>query len=192
MSELKGTQTEKNLLKSFAGESQARGRYTMFAKKANEEGYGQIAALFLETADNERIHAEIFFGYLPSGEAVEITASYPAGKVGTTLENLNAAASGENEEYTDLYPAFEKIATEEGFKEVAASYRLIAKVEAEHEKRYLKLAENLSKGEVFTKNGKVRWKCRECGYVHEGETAPAACPVCKRPQSHFEIKETNY
>ncbi len=192
MADVKGTQTEKNLLKSFAGESQARGRYTMFAKKAIEEGYEQIAALFLETADNERVHAEIFFGYLTSGEALEITAAYPAGKVGTTLENLKAAAMGENEEYTELYPEFAKVAEEEGFKAVASSYKLISTVEAEHEKRYLKLAENLTKGEAFTKNGKVRWKCRECGYVHEGEKAPAACPTCKKPQAYFEIKESNY
>lgn len=192
MADVKGTQTEKNLLKSFAGESQARGRYTMFAKKAVEEGYEQIAALFLETADNERVHAEIFFNYLTSGEALEITAAYPAGKVGTTLENLKAAAMGENEEYTELYPEFARVAEEEGFKAVAASYKLISSVEAEHEKRYLKLAENLTKGEVFTKNGKVRWKCRECGYVHEGDKAPAACPTCKKPQSYFEIKESNY
>lgn len=192
MAEIKGTQTEKNLLKSFAGESQARGRYTMFAKKAVEEGYEQIAAIFLETADNERVHAEIFFNYLTAGEALEITAAYPAGKVGTTLENLKGAAMGENEEYTELYPEFAKVAEEEGFKAVAASYRLISSVEAEHEKRYLKLAENLSKGEVFTKNGKVRWKCRECGYVHEGDNAPAVCPTCKKPQGYFEIKESNY
>lgn len=192
MAEMKGSQTEKNLLKSFAGESQARGRYTMFAKKAIEEGYEQIAALFLETADNERVHAEIFFNYLTSGEALEITAAYPAGIVGTTLDNLKAAACGENEEYTDLYPKFAEVADSEGFKAVAASYRLIASVEAEHEKRYLKLAENLSKGEVFTKNGKVRWKCRECGYVHEGDAAPGVCPTCKKPQSYFELKEENY
>ena len=192
MSEMKGTQTEKNLLKSFAGESQARNRYTMFAKKAVEEGYEQIAGLFLETADNERVHAEIFFNYLTSGEALEITAAYPAGKVGSTLDNLKAAAAGENEEHTDLYPSFAKVAEEEGFKAVAASYKLIAGVEVEHEKRYLKLVENLSRGEVFTKNGNVRWKCRECGYVHEGAKAPAACPTCKKPQSYFEIKESNY
>lgn len=192
MAELKGTATEKNLLKSFAGESQARGRYTMFAKKAKEEGFEQIAALFLETADNERVHANIFFNYLTSGEPLEITASYPAGKVGTTLENLQAAAAGENEEYTELYPTFAKIAEQEGFKAVAASYRLIAQVEKEHEERYLKLADRVSRGEVFTKNGKVRWKCRECGYVHEGVDAPAICPVCKKDQAYFELKEENY
>lgn len=189
---MKGSETEKNLLKSFAGESQARGRYTMFAKKAIEEGYEQIAALFLETADNERVHAEIFFNYLTSGEALEITAAYPAGIVGTTLDNLKAAAMGENEEYTELYPHFAEVAEKEGFKAVAASYKLIASVEKEHEKRYLKLVENLSRGEIFTKNGQVRWKCRECGYVHEGINAPSVCPTCKKPQAYFELKEENY
>lgn len=192
MSAIKGTQTEKNLLKSFAGESQARNRYQMFAKKAIEEGYEQIAGLFNETADNERVHAEIFFSFLTAGEALEITAAYPAGTVGTTYENLLAAAHGENEEHTVLYPMFAKIAEEEGFKDVATAYRMISKVEYEHEMRYLKLADNCANEEVFSKKEKTRWKCRECGYVHEGEKAPALCPTCKKPQGYFEVKETNY
>lgn len=191
MKSIKGTVTEQNLLKSFAGESQARGRYTMFAKQAKKEGYVQIERLFLETADNERVHAERFFSFLEGG-VVEITASYPAGIVETTLENLKAAAAGENEEYTELYPEFAKIAKEEGFKEIAVAYLMIAKVEEEHEKRYLKLAENIENGIVFKKDKKVRWKCSKCGYVHEGENAPEICPACLHPKGYYEIKETNY
>lgn len=189
---IKGTETEKNLLKAFAGESQARNRYTMFAKKAIEEGYEQIAALFTETADNEKIHAERFFSYLDRGEGLEITAMYPAGKIGTTLENLLAAAEGENEEHTDIYPSMADIAEKEGFKDVAATYRNIAKVEVEHEIRYRKLAENVRAKEVFKKSHPVRWKCRECGYVHEGTDAPKVCPTCLRPRAYFEVKEHNY
>lgn len=191
MASIKGTKTEQNLLKAFAGESQARNRYTLFAKKAREEGYEQIAELFLETAKNEHYHAERFFNFLEGG-AVEITAMYPAGKVASTLENLKAAAEGENEEYTELYPEFAKIAREEGFGAVAAAFDLISKVEEEHEARYLKLAKNVEDELVFKKGEKVRWKCALCGYVHEGEEALAKCPVCLNPKAFFEIKETNY
>ncbi len=191
MKSIKGTITEQNLLKSFAGESQARGRYTMFAKQAKKEGYVQIERLFLETADNERVHADRFFSFLEGG-VVEITASYPAGIVGTTLENLKAAAAGENEEYTELYPEFAKIAKEEGFNEIASAYLMIAKAEVEHEKRFLKLAENIENDVVFKKDEPVRWKCSKCGYVHEGEEAPAVCPACLHPKGSYEIKETNY
>jgi rubrerythrin len=192
MGSVKGTQTEKNLLKAFAGESQARMRYTFFAEKAKKEGYEQIAELFLETAYNEKVHAERFFSFLDRGENLEITAAYPAGLVGTTAENLKAAAMGENEEWTELYPAFAKTAEEEGFSDVAHAFRFIAKVEVEHEKRYLKLLENVENDQVFEKESTVRWKCRECGYVHESEKALKKCPVCKKSQAFFEIKETNY
>ena len=192
MGKISGTKTEKNLLKAFAGESQARNRYTYFASAAKKEGYEQIAAIFTETADNEKEHAKRFFSFLESGEAVEITAMYPAGKVGTTVENLKAAAAGENEEWTELYPEFAKIATEEGFNDVAACFTMIAKVEKEHEDRYKKLAANIETAEVFKKSEKVRWKCRNCGYVAEAETAPEKCPACLHPKSYFEIKETNY
>lgn len=191
MKSVKGTKTEKNLLASFAGESQARNRYTYFAGTAKKEGYEQISALFLETADNEKEHAKVFFKYLEGG-AVEIIASYPAGVIGTTAENLKAAAAGENEEHTKLYPGAADVADKEGFPEVALSFRKIASVEVEHEKRYLKLLENLQKGLVFKKEQKVRWKCRNCGYVHEGPEAPEQCPTCKHPKAYFEIKETNY
>ncbi|MEA3422720.1 MAG: rubrerythrin family protein [Bacillota bacterium] len=191
MKSIKGTVTEQNLLKSFAGESQARGRYTMFAKQAKKDGYVQIERLFLETADNERVHADRFFSFLEGGD-VEITASYPAGKVGTTLENLKAAAAGENEEYTELYPEFARIAKEEGFSEIAGAYLMIAKAEVEHEKRFLKLAENIENEVVFKKSETVRWKCSKCGYVHEGAEAPAVCPACLHPKGYYEIKETNY
>ena len=191
MKSIKGTITEQNLLKSFAGESQARGRYTMFAKQAKKEGYVQIERLFLETADNERVHADRFFSFLEGG-VVEITASYPAGIVGTTLENLKAAAAGENEEYTELYPEFARIAKEEGFSEIAGAYLMIAKAEVEHEKRFIKVAENIENDIVFKKAEPVRWKCSKCGYVHEGEEAPKVCPACLHPKGYYEIKETNY
>jgi len=157
-----------------------------------KEGYEQIAAIFTETADNEKEHAKRFFKFLESGDALEITAMYPAGKIGTTLENLKAAAAGENEEWTELYPEFAKVAEEEGFKDVAICFTMIAKVEKEHEERYKKLAENIEKSEVFKKSTKERWKCRNCGYVHEGEAAPEKCPACLHPKDYFEIKETNY
>ena len=191
MRSLKGTKTEQNLLKSFAGESQARMRYDYFAKQAKKEGLEQIAAIFDETALNEKEHAKRFFKFL-EGNPVEITATYPAGKIGTTLENLKASAEGENEEWTELYPEFAKIAEKEGFKEVATAFKMIAKVEAEHEKRYRTLYNNLEEGHVFERKGKIYWKCRNCGYVHEGEKAPKLCPACLHPQSYFEIKETNY
>lgn len=191
MKSLKGTKTEQNLLKSFAGESQARMRYDYFAKQAKKEGLEQISALFAETALNEKEHAKRFFKFLEGG-VVEITAAYPAGVIGTTLENLKAAAEGENEEWTDLYPAFAKTADKEGFPEVAVAYRMIAKVEKAHEERYLKLYKNLDSGKVFEKNGVVVWKCINCGYLHEGKKAPDLCPACLHPQAYFEIKESNY
>jgi len=189
--ELKGTKTEQNLLKSFAGESQARMRYDYFSKVARKEGYVQIANIFEETALNEKEHAKRFFKFL-EGRMVEITATYPAGKIGTTPENLKAAAAGENEEWSELYPEFARIAKEEGFDEIAKTWTMIAKVEVEHEKRYLKLLKNLEEGTVFKKDGKVFWKCNNCGYVHEGRTAPEECPACIHPQAHFQLKEENY
>lgn len=191
MESLEGTKTEQNLLKSFAGESQARMRYDYFAKQAKKEGLEQIASLFEETALNEKEHAKRFFKFL-EGRMVEITATYPAGKIGTTLENLKASAEGENEEWTELYPEFARIAEEEGFKEVATAFKMIARVEKAHEERYNKLYKNLQEGKVFEKDGKVVWKCRNCGYIHEGIKAPNKCPACLHPQSYFEIKETTY
>ena len=192
MSRIKGTETEKNLLKSFAGESQARNRYTMFAKIAQKEGYEQIAALFLETADQELQHAKVFFRYLDNGDAVEITAMYPAGKEGTTAENLRAAAMGEHEEWADLYPEFAKVAEQEGFKDVATSFKMIAKVELEHEKRYLKLLENIEQNKVFEKEEETEWMCRKCGYIHKGKKALKTCPACKHPEAYFEVHALNY
>ncbi len=191
MPELRGSETEKNLLKAFAGESQARNRYTFFAATARKEGYRQIEALFLETADNEREHAKRFFKFL-EGRDVEITATYPAGKIGNTVENLRAAAKGENEEWTELYPKFAEVAKNEGFKDIAAAFSLIARVEKEHEARYSKLADNIENGTVFKKEAPTRWKCRNCGYVHEGAQAPGTCPACLHPQEYFEVKEENY
>ncbi|MDR1936898.1 MAG: rubrerythrin family protein [Tannerellaceae bacterium] len=188
---IKGTRTEQNLLKSFAGESQARSRYVFFASKAKKEGYEQIAGVFAETAEQEKEHAERFFKFLEGG-MVEITASFPAGVIGTTLENLAAAAAGENEEWTELYPAFADIAEEEGFKQIAVAWRMIAKVEAEHERRYRKLLDNLEKEQVFRKDEEIEWQCRNCGYVHKGKTAPGKCPACEHPQAYFEPKKTNY
>ncbi len=188
---LAGSRTEKNLLKAFAGESQARNRYEFAAKQAKKEGLEHIAAIFQETADNEKEHAKRFFKFL-EGRDVEITATYPAGKTGTTAENLKHAAMGENEEWTKLYPEFANIAQEEGFPQIAAVFKLIAKVEAEHEARYHKLLKNVEEGKVFKKESKKRWKCRNCGHVHEGEGAPAMCPTCEHPQAYFEIKEENY
>lgn len=191
MTTLKGTKTEENLLKSFAGESQARMRYDFFAKVAKKEGLEQMSGIFAETALNEKQHAKRFFKFLEGG-SVEITATYPAGKISTTLENLKAAAEGEHEEWTKLYPDAAKVADEEGFPEVANAFRMIAKVEEAHESRYRKLYENLESGIVFKRNGKIVWKCRNCGYLHEGEIAPEKCPACLHPQSYFQIKETNY
>lgn len=191
MSTIKGTQTEKNLLKAFAGESQARNRYTYFASVAKKEGYEQISAIFQETADNEKEHAKRFFKFLEGG-GVEISAMYPAGTIATTLENLKAAAAGENEEHSILYPGFAKIAEEEGFLEVAAAFRMISLVEVEHEIRYNKLAANITNGQVFKKTSKTKWKCRNCGYVHDGEESPMKCPACLHDQKYFEVKENNY
>lgn len=191
MSSLKGTQTEQNLLKAFAGESQARNRYTYYATVAREEGLEQMAGLFEETADNEREHAKRFFKFLEGG-MVNITASYPAGVIGTTLDNLKAAADGEHEEWTDLYPAFAEVAKKEGFNDVAMAFTQIAKVEKAHEERYRTLWKNLNDGKVFVKDDVVIWKCRNCGYIHEGKSAPNKCPACQYPQSYFEIKEETY
>ena len=191
MKSLKGSKTEQNLLKAFAGESQARMRYDYFSKQAKKEGLEQIAAIFEETSLNEKEHAKRFFKFLEGG-MVEITASYPAGIIGTTMENLKAAADGENEEWTELYPEFARIAEEEGYKEVAAAFKLIAKVEKAHEERYRTLYENLESGKVFRRGNKVVWKCRNCGYLHEAESAPLTCPACLHPQSYFEIQERNY
>ncbi len=191
MSSIKGTKTEQNLLKAFAGESQARMRYNYFAKQAKKDGLEQIAAIFEETAINEMAHAKRFFKFLEGG-MVEITASYTAGIIGTTMENLQAAADGENEEWTELYPEFAKIAEEEGFKEIATAFKMIAKVEKAHEARYRQLYTNLEEGKVFERDGVYVWKCRNCGYLHEGKKALKACPACLHPQSYFEIKETNH
>ena len=191
MNILKGSRTEQNLLKAFAGESQARMRYDYFAKQAKKEGLEQIAAIFEETSMNERSHAKQFFKFLEGG-MVEITASYPAGMVGSTLENLKAAADGENEEWTDLYPEFAHIADEEGFKSVAAIFKMILKVEQAHEERYRTLLNNLVSGMVFKRGDKVIWKCRVCGYLHEALSAPQVCAICGHPQSYFEIQEKNY
>jgi rubrerythrin len=191
MESIKGTKTEQNLLKAFAGESQARMRYDYFAKQAKKEGLEQIAAIFDETALNEKEHAKRFFKFLEGGD-LEITATYPAGIIGTTLENLKASAMGENEEWTELYPEFAKIAEEEGFKAVAVAFKKIAEVEKAHEDRFMTLYNNLEEGKVFEKDGVVVWKCRNCGYLHEGAKSPKTCPACLHPQSYFEIKETNY
>lgn len=191
MKSIKGTKTEKNLLASFAGESQARNRYTYFASVAKKEGYEQISAIFLETADNEKEHAKRFFKLLEGGD-VEITASYPSGVIGTTLENLKAAAEGENLEWTKLYLDAEKTAREEGFKEVAAQFKEIAEVEEEHEKRYRKLYKNIKEGIVFKREKVVKWKCRNCGYVHEGKEAPEKCPACAHPKSYYELLAENW
>ena len=188
---LKGTKTEQNLLKAFAGESQARNRYEFFSKVAAEQGYKQISNIFQKTADQEKQHAKRFFKFLEGGDT-EITATYPAGKIGTTAENLKAAAMGENEEWTLLYPKFAEIAQQEGFPQVAAAFKMITKVEAEHEKRYLKLLKNIEDGTVFKKGEKVKWVCSNCGYVHEGEKALETCPACLHPQAFFELYEENY
>jgi len=178
-------------MKAFAGESQATNRYEFFAKVAKKEGYEQIAEIFMKTAAQEKSHAKQFFRFLEGGE-VEITASYPAGVIGTTVENLKAAAMGENEEWTLLYPEFAAIAKEEGFAKIASVFKIIAKVEAEHEKRYKKLLSNIEDGTVFRKDGKVRWECRHCGYIHEGEKPPLNCPACDHPQAYFEVAADNY
>ena len=191
MKPLKGTQTEKNLLAAFAGESQARNRYTFYASKAKKEGYEQIAAIFQETADNEKEHAEVFFKHLQGG-MVQITAKYPGGIIGTTAENLKEAADGEKMEWGTLYPDFAKTAEQEGFPEVARSFKYIANVESHHEQRYRQLLENIKTKQVFKKPQPTKWKCRNCGYIHEGPEAPTKCPACQHPQSYYEILIDNY
>ena len=191
MKSVKGTRTEQNLLKAFAGESQARTRYTFFASVAKKEGYEQIAGVFMETAEQEKEHAKRFFKYLEGGD-LEITATYPAGKIGTTNENLLAAAMGENEEWDVLYPEFAKVADEEGFPEIAATFRAVSIVEAEHERRYLKLLSRLTDGNFFKRDGEIWWQCRNCGYIVKAEEAPILCPACKHPQAYFEPKKENY
>lgn len=191
MKNLKGTKTEKNLLAAFAGESQARNRYTFFISQAKNEGYEHIASLFQETADNEKEHAKVFFKYLQGGDA-EIIATYPTGIIGTTEQNLLAAAEGEKMEWGTLYPDFAETAEKEGFPEVALSFKNIAKVESYHEKRYRKLLDNVKNKKVFKKEKIVKWKCENCGYVHEGNEAPKVCPACKHPQSYYELWMENY
>jgi rubrerythrin len=191
MKSLKGTQTEKCLLAAFAGESQARNRYTYFASVAKKEGFEQISAIFLETADNEREHAKVFFKYLEGGD-VEITATYPAGVISNTADNLLAAAEGEKLEWSVIYKDFEEVARKEGFEEIAKSFKEIAEVEEQHEKRYRKLLENVKNGKVFKKDIAVKWHCRNCGYVHEGAEAPKICPACKHPQAYYEVLGENY
>ena len=188
---IKGTQTEKNLLTSFAGESQARMRYTYFASAAKKEGYEQISAIFLETAEQEKEHAKRMFKWLEGG-MVEITASYPAGAIGTTLENLKAAAAGENEEWTTDYPKFADVAEAEGFPEIAAMYRNIAIAEKGHEERYQAFVKNIEAGKVFAKDEETVWQCRNCGYIYVGKEAPKACPACLHPQAYFEVKKENW
>ncbi len=188
---IKGTETEKNLLKSFAGESQARGRYTIFAEVAKKEGYEQIAAIFLETAEQEYSHAKGFFSFLDEG-MLEITASYPAGPVGDTARNLREAAAGEHEEWADMYLEFARVAQEEGFPRIAAQFKLVASVEQGHEARYLKLLERVESGTVFRSEEDEQWQCRYCGYIHTGKSAPGKCPVCGKEQAYFERKKDNY
>jgi rubrerythrin len=197
MRNLQGTRTAENLLKSFAGESQARNRYTYYAAVADKEGYKQIKNIFIETADNEKEHAKRFYKFLLAGfegampAMIEITAGFPVAQ-GSTLDNLKAAAAGENEEWVDLYPAFADVADDEGFPEIAAAFRAIASAEKRHETRYNKLAKNIEEGKVFVKDGDVQWKCGNCGYVHEGAEAPEECPACIHPQTFFELYVETY
>ncbi|MBA3066662.1 rubrerythrin family protein [bacterium] len=191
MGNLKGTKTEKNLLASFAGESQARNRYAYFASVAKKEDYIQISNIFQETSDNEKEHAKKFFKLLPGGP-LEITAAYPSGVIGTTAQNLKASADGENEEWAKLYPAAEKTAGEEGFPEIAARFKNIAAVEKHHEKRFRTLLENIENGTIFKKDKVVKWKCINCGYVHEGAKAPEVCPACDHPQAYYELLCENW
>jgi len=188
---LKGTQTEKNILTAFIGESQARNKYTYFASVAKNEGYVQISKIFEETANHEKEHAKRLFKFLEGGD-VEITATFPAGVIGKTLDNLKAAAGGENEEHADMYPEFAKIAREEGFPEIAVVMQSIAAAEKYHEERFLALAKNIENGTVFKKGEEVVWRCQNCGYNHHGTSAPVTCPACNHPQAHFEIKDTNW
>ncbi|MDR2886163.1 MAG: rubrerythrin family protein [Rikenellaceae bacterium] len=191
MKSIKGTRTEQNLLKSFAGESQARNRYTYFASVAKKEGFEQIAGVFTETAEQEKEHAKRFFKFLEGG-MVEITASYPAGRIGTTKENLMEAAAGENEEWSDLYPAFAEVAQREGFDAIAKVWLYIASVEREHERRYRALLARVEEDKVFERDEPIDWQCRNCGYVHNGDEAPDMCPSCAHPQAYFEPMKTNY
>ncbi|MBW2506772.1 MAG: rubrerythrin family protein [Deltaproteobacteria bacterium] len=191
MAALKGTQTEKNILTAFAGESQARNRYTYFASQAKKDGFVQISAIFEETANQEKEHAKRLFKFLEGGEA-QVTASFPAGVIGTTLENLHEAAAGENYEHTTMYPEFAKTAMAEGFKNIAAAFMAIAVAEKQHEKRYKDLAANIENGRVFKRETKVTWRCRNCGYLHEGEEAVDECPACAHAKAHFELLGENY
>jgi rubrerythrin len=191
MGKLKGTRTEKNLLTAFAGESQARNRYTYFASQAKKDGYEQMAFIFEETANQEKEHAKRLFNFLEGGE-VEITAAFPAGVVGSTLENLKASAAGEKYEYSEMYPGFARIAEEEGFEEIAAIFRNIAVAEKQHEKRYNDLSANIQAGRVFKREKETVWRCRNCGYIHRGTGAPDECPACAHPQAHFELLGENY
>jgi rubrerythrin len=191
MKSVKGTKTEKNLLGAFAGESQARNRYNYFASKAKKEGFEQISAVFAETADQEKEHAKRFFSFLEGGD-VELTAAFPAGVVGTTAENLKAAAGGENHEHTSLYPGFAKTAEEEGFPAIATLFRAVCVAEKQHERRYRGLLANVESGKVFKKDKPVVWRCRNCGYLHEGPEAPDKCPACAHPQAHFELLGENW
>ncbi len=191
MAKVKGTQTEKNLLTAFAGESQARNRYTYFAGQAKKEGYEQIAAIFRETADQEKEHAKRFFSFLDGGEA-EVSASFPAGVIGSTLENLKAAADGENYEHSDMYPGFAKTAREEGFEAIARLFEAVSVAEKQHEKRYRDLAENIEKDRVFKRGETVVWRCRNCGYLSEGPEAPQMCPACAHPKAYYELLGENY
>ncbi len=188
---LKGTKTEKNLLAAFAGESQARNRYSYFASKAKKEGYVQISKVFEETANHEKEHAKRLFKFLEGGD-VEIVAAFPAGEIGSTLENLKASAEGENHEYTEMYPEFARIAREEGFPEIAAVMENIAVAESYHEERYNAFIENIEKDRVFVKESEIVWRCQNCGYNHKGTTAPVVCPACDHPQAHFEVKDSNW
>jgi rubrerythrin len=191
MPSIRGTETEKNILKAFAGESQARNRYTFFASQARKEGLEQIAAVFEETANQEKEHAKRFFAFLEGG-MVEVTASFPAGKVGTTAENLRAAAGGEHEEWTELYPAFAAVARKEGFPAIATVLEKICNAERHHEERYLALLANVEKSQVFKREQKTTWVCRNCGYTHEGDEAPKACPACAHPQAHFQVQAESW
>lgn len=191
MADLKGTQTEKNLLTAFSGESQARNRYTYFASQAKKEGYVQISDIFTETANQEKEHAKRLFKLLQGGE-VEITGAFPAGTIAATMENLKEAAAGENYEHTEMYPGFAKIATEEGFGDIAVIFTAIAVAEKQHEKRYLDLAANIDAGRVFKRDAPAVWRCRNCGYLYEGSEAPEVCPACDHPQAHFELLGENW
>jgi rubrerythrin len=191
MGKIKGTRTEKNLLASFAGESQARNRYTYFAGQARKDGFVQIADIFVETAEQEKEHAKRFFKFLEGGE-LEISATFPAGIIGATLDNLKAAAAGEHHEHTSMYPDFARVADEEGFKDVAAAFRAVSVAEKQHEKRYLELAANIEAGRVFKRAAPATWRCRNCGYLHVGLAAPELCPACLHPQAHFELLGENW